>query len=604
MVLTRTVRALIALLLGLAGVLAPAGAALAAPAARADTSDFSFASFDAVYDLSADEDGRSVLRTTETLVAEFPDVDQNRGIRRAIPLDYDGHPTELRLISVTDETGAAREYETDEDDGYLVVTIADDEYVHGAQTYVLSYEQQHVTHVPDDAEIDEFAWDVNGVGWDQPFGVVTAELRVDPALSDRFAGQAACYRGPAGSTESCDAIEAGGTPLVVRAEAADLGPRENLTIAVAFEPGTFTPRDDRFLSSPAAILGAIGALLAVAAAAVGLALRFTRWRSHPGRGIVVAQYEPPRGVTVMEAAELTGHPDRAVTATLLGLAVDGELRVIETASKKSGSTFAVESTPAGPDANGRVDADGRELARLLFPDGTAGERRDLATRDTALARKLYALRTGVPKRVVAKGWRTTPDGGLRAVLAIVAVAGGVASLVFGIFALTAAMGGAWPLVALIVGLIAAVVGVGAVAVVRPFTESGRAVRDHLEGLREYIGLAEADRLRMLQSPSGALRTDTAVLRLTERLLPYAVLFGLEREWSGVLAALYDERGETPGWYAGTDGFSAVAFVSGVHSFSSSATASWSGSSSSSSSSSSGGGGASGGGGGGGGGGGV
>src|SRR6478735_9303749 len=131
MVLTRTVRALVALLLGLAGVLAgvlaPAGAALGAPAAsvvRADASDFSFASFDAVYDLSADEDGRSVLRTTETLVAEFPEIDQNRGIGRAIPLDYDGHPTELRLISVTDEAGTARAYETDEDDGFLVVTIA------------------------------------------------------------------------------------------------------------------------------------------------------------------------------------------------------------------------------------------------------------------------------------------------------------------------------------------------------------------------------------------------------------------------------------------------------------------------------------------------
>ncbi len=50
-----------------------------------------------------------------------------------------------------------------------------------------------------------------------------------------------------------------------------------------------------------------------------------------------------------------------------------------------------------------------------------------------------------------------------------------------------------------------------------------------------------------------------VLKLNERLLPYAVLFGLEREWVRELAALYEARGETPGWYSGRDGFNAAAF---------------------------------------------
>src|SRR5690349_17225267 len=100
-----------------AAVAAPARAAAVAPAASvvsADPSDFSFLSFDAVYELSADEDGHSVLHTTETLVAVFPETDQNRGIRRALPLDYDGHPTDLSLRSVTDLSGEALAYETEE----------------------------------------------------------------------------------------------------------------------------------------------------------------------------------------------------------------------------------------------------------------------------------------------------------------------------------------------------------------------------------------------------------------------------------------------------------------------------------------------------------
>src|SRR4029079_11983501 len=95
-----------------------------------------------------------------------------------------------------------------------------------------------------------------------------------------------------------------------------------------------------------------------------------------------------------------------------------------------------------------------------------------------------------------------------------------------------------------------------------------------------------------------------VLKLNERLLPYAVLFGLEREWSRVLADLYEARGEEPTWYSGRSGFDAGSFGVAVSSFSTASSTSWSGSSSSSSSSGSSGGGSSGGGGGGGGGGGV
>ena len=103
---------------------------------------------------------------------------------------------------------------------------------------------------------------------------------------------------------------------------------------------------------------------------------------------------------------------------------------------------------------------------------------------------------------------------------------------------------------------------------RRFLPPAQPKREHLAGLHQYIALAEADRLKMLQSPSGAeLRTtdasgsaprdatgttgtpagsapgstpgftpggraDTQIAQfhLHERLLAHAVLFGLEREW--------------------------------------------------------------------------
>src|SRR5690606_19474130 len=92
------------------------------------------------------------------------------------------------------------------------------------------------------------------------------------------------------------------------------------------------------------------------------------------------------------------------------------------------------------------------------------------------------------------------------------------------------------------------VTIGCVALVtgpRPLTGAGALIVEHLQGLREYIRLAEADRLRMLQSASGAERSDADagpgdVVRVYERLLPYAVLFGLEREWQAELSRYYGD----------------------------------------------------------------
>jgi uncharacterized membrane protein len=82
--------------------------------------------------------------------------------------------------------------------------------------------------------------------------------------------------------------------------------------------------------------------------------------------------------------------------------------------------------------------------------------------------------------------------------------------------------------------------------------------------------------------------------LYERLLPYAVIFGIEKGWAREMAPLYQQP---PDWYSGSGTFNAVYFASAMSGLSAASTASFS------APSSSGGGGFAGGGGGGGGGGG-
>jgi uncharacterized membrane protein len=81
------------------------------------------------------------------------------------------------------------------------------------------------------------------------------------------------------------------------------------------------------------------------------------------------------------------------------------------------------------------------------------------------------------------------------------------------------------------------------------TPEGAQTYEYLQGVKEFIRVADADRLRMLQSYSGAeRRRDGAadVIHIYERLLPYAILFGMEKEWGEVLERAYTQaqRGAT------------------------------------------------------------
>jgi uncharacterized membrane protein len=132
------------------------------------------------------------------------------------------------------------------------------------------------------------------------------------------------------------------------------------------------------------------------------------------------------------------------------------------------------------------------------------------------------------------------------------------------------------------------------------TVQGVTLREYLLGLKLYMQMTEADRIKVMQSPRGELTekidtSDTArLVKLYEKLLPYAMLFGIEKDWAKEFAALYTE---TPEWYSGHSGFSAAYFAGSMASFGAASTASFTAPSSSGSGGSAGGGGGGGGGGG-------
>ena len=568
--------------------------------------DFTFASFDGDYRLGRDAEGHSTLTTVETLVARFPETDQNHGIRRELVEDYDGHPTDLEVVSVTDQNGTPRPYTSDSEDGILSLTIAAKDYVHGDQTYVITYRQSNVTRYFGDTGDDELYWDTNGTAWAQPFDRVTATVHLAPDVAAALKGDPSAYRGAQGSTDAAtvERIDDG-----FRFTADTLGPHENLTFAIGFAAGTFTARADGLFDTGWGFAAVAGLLLGILALIGAIVVRVRLLRDAPGRGTIIPEYVPPKEGLLL-AADIAGGGKKVIAAQTLDLAVSGRVRVLQSTGFFGRSTYTLEFVST--QATGRQalrepnpTADELQFLQALFGTSPApGTTLELGSSNSRVARAIAALLKRVHKDATRYGYRRTgPRGAVRAVF-FTALGATLLAIVGAVLCLAGVFGGALP-VGIIIGAILLLIVTAILLSHSPLSTTGSTLREYVEGLKMYVHLAEADRIRYLQSPQGAERVPVAVndpremLSLTERLLPWAVLFGEEKKWLAELGRFYEETGESPTWYAGQTAFNAAVLSQMVSGISSSTTIA-----SSSSSGGTGGGGFSGGGGGGGGGGGV
>jgi len=277
---------------------------IGASSAAADTNAFTITSFEADYYLARDTDGRSTLRTVETIVAQFPNFAQNHGLLRDLVDDYQGQPTNISIESITDAAGHPWPWESESSDEFLRLKIGDaDRYVLGEQTFVITYTQHNVTLFDTANGVEEFYWDTNGTGWPQSFGVVTARLHVQSDLAAELNGNIGCYRGSYGSTQECQAPAQTGSDgdVIFEVSERDIAPYTTVTLAIGFNQGSFVPRDNSAWASPFFYIELVTVALAVIVAAVALVLRFTTFADAPGRPTIVAEYLPPSNASPVVA---------------------------------------------------------------------------------------------------------------------------------------------------------------------------------------------------------------------------------------------------------------------------------------------------------------
>jgi uncharacterized membrane protein YgcG len=519
--------------------------------ASADVNDFSFESFDAVYELSQnkDFDNRPEIHVTETIVAIFPEINQNRGIKRSIPSSsYGVYPGLIEIHSVTDENGADRDYEVIEEEGFNNIYIKkdDDSFVNGRQTYVIEYTQSWVIrNFQASSGNDEFYWDVNGTGWLQSFGRVSASVKVDKELqSNLLTSAVSCYQGLSGSTKSCEVKQLSADQMYFAAS--NLMPGENLTISIPFTAGAVNTSGPNVDGSASWIIYQIAALLALLVLAWAVYFRIYRIRSRGKNQFTVPEYKPAATPTLLDTSIISRKSSHLIQALIVELAVKKQIEIeAVTGDDKS---FIVRRTSSALDQDGVMAALGLSQSGAETRIGSSAD----DAQNQLISVALQKLIAGKVRAVNSGGYFSKRALGLPALGWLVGLA---LYIVWIIVALQLdQMTGAGYVAAPILSFLPFSAVYWLLVSKRSYTAKGSSVISHLKGLEMYIELAEKDRLEFLQSPKGALLkpselTGKQVLKLYEEVLPWAILLGLQKQWSQVLTELYREQG-SPSWFSG------------------------------------------------------
>lgn len=483
------------------------------------------------------------LHVTETISLRLR---QEKGIYRDIVTTYGGTRLEYEDFALVDEFGDDVYFELEErSNGDIRVIIGDDTRKTGDFTFVLSYVTRPGITGTDDYQ--ELYLNVNGTEWPNAFRNVSARLTIDEALVPHLTGDQDCYVGPAGSTKRCELVRSGRTWEV---DVGELKAYHNVTIAVGFEVGTVANPMPPY---EAASLRWVGIWLTLAVGAVPLlaALVSRAVVSNLDRGEVgvVTQFTPPDGLEPVLAADFLGRPERGAAAHLAWLTVEGFAKLTGPA------------TTGGVPGSNRDDLSASERRAMRDIELTWYRNKNMSQRMRQTSQLLFG-RSDQPLKLrahrtmsrvgEAQAYRDKQLENLWLRRSInfgpyIMVFGFIGLLVLGFVQLWRGLDGlGWYWIG--ASLLSFIMLAGAVHIMPVhwgLTKKGKEVRRHLMGLETFVSMSEANRISWLQNAQDAPRDEDGEIKLYEKLLPWAIVFGVERSWQQLLGDMYDRFPEAP-----------------------------------------------------------
>ncbi|NCO83187.1 MAG: DUF2207 domain-containing protein [Nitrospirae bacterium] len=509
---------------------------LAAFVGSAQAQDFTINSFHS--DLIIHED--SSLTVKEAIEVEFHRP--RHGIYREIPFKYTDElgntfRTPLDVLSVTDEAGKDWKYTAKRSGDAIHIRIGDaNKYVSGRQSYVITYSVENAILFFEDH--DELYWNVTGNYWKSP--IKKASANVNLAVKSKSKNLwASCYTGSLGSRESLCGFDTSGN-IAGFLSKKTFASGEGLTIAFGWDKG--------LVSQPSSWKRFLWALdlkenwvfmLPVLSLIFMINLWNRRGRDPKVRESVTVMYEPPKYKDVpLTPAEVGAVIDekldaRDITATIIGLAVKGYIKIEET--KKEGLVFdSIDYFLAklkDPDDN--LSQFEKALMGKIFSGSMPG----LMVSD--MKNKFYtsldSLKETLYGEIVRKGYFLRNPESVRALYIAVGVAVMVIAGFASGFLSPYSMGKN-----IIAGILAGIPVLAFSRVMPAKTRAGAAAYMDILGFQEFMNRAEKDRLKRMGDQE-----------LFSKFLPYAIALDVADNWAKAFEGIYQEP---PKWYVSPGGF--------------------------------------------------
>ena len=523
----------------------------------AGVNDFHFSDFTGDYYLSKDEEGVSRLKVKESLTAVFPNTNQNKGICRQIPFTNQGgiNTTLPKLtrdnIKVTRNGETEPIYSIDRRGDYYEVCTGTDEYVLGEQTYIFEYD--FVKVVTDYGTYQELYWDTNGTGWGQRFDSVKARLHFED--KSVWTGDTWCYEGAYGKNER-DRCTTTKISDGVEFSAKKLKAYENLTFDAELLPGSFVvPEPDKDYTM------IIAAVVVIAGCVTFLIYKTIKYKATADKIkeykeiFVAPQYQPHTDYDLAEMAEIyLGKKKDVKVGILLDMIVKKKVELHKKGDEgidiKHKWALVVKDTNIREEGmilleiladkliikeGDVIELEARTATKTLMELGKQFDRVVLEdVKQDSLVENDYKIGDAKPLGAVGGAISALFTAALVVFVVLAAVLGLTDYAIIGAQAGKDVVGRELAIILMIVSVTITLAAVfwmnGRTRIMKNITAKGMKASKYMEGLKLYIEMVEAERIKMLQSTKGADTSPEGIVKLYEKLLPYAAVFGLEESW--------------------------------------------------------------------------
>jgi uncharacterized membrane protein len=535
----------------------------------------------------------SSITVTEKITADCGNLPDKHGIFRILPTqinttDQGKIKTPVNLISITDFNGAPYNYSTTNSSSDHTITWkigAADKTVSGDNYYQIKYRVDNAIRT-ENANFDELYWNLNGNFWDIETDQFSAIIKF-PTEIQKNTSQVDYYTGLLGSKDKSLSTYAWLDDSTLQfTSTGTILPHQGITTSITFPKNIVSPYK-------APLSEKYGWLAILILPIITLVICYKIWKKYGDDPewdkTVIPEYDVPENLTPMELGVLqtngTVKPE-FITATIINFAVNGIISIEET--KKEGLLNIFDSKELSFYLKNKtidLNAPEKKILEMLFGEGLGNVETTLTEikkrmRDNNTFSK--ELEKSVIEDLQIKDLIVKSGITAKKIMLPIGIL-----MIFGFF-FTIGSG----FIPFSVGILISGIIIFIFSFLMPKrTLKGAEVNWKIKGFELFMDTAEKYRQQFFEKEN-----------MFEKLLPYAMVFGMTKEWIKKMEEIYGKDYFStyhPIWYTGGTlaSFDADSFTSQLNSISSSMNAV------SSSASGSGGGGSSGGGGGGGGGGG-